>query len=103
MVRGLECTYAERSRQPATALDAGVADALADAARAEGAEPLRLVSGAAHDTMVLAPRVPSAMLFIPCAGGVSHDPAEAADPDDAALAARVVARAARDLIGAQHG
>lgn len=102
-VRGLDCAYAERSRQPATALDAGVADALALAARAEGAEPLRLVSGAAHDTMVLAPRVPSAMLFIPCAGGVSHDPAEAADPDDAALAARVVARAARDLIGAQHG
>ncbi len=33
-------------------------------------------SGAAHDTMCVAERVPSAMVFVPCKDGVSHHPAE---------------------------
>lgn len=103
VARGLRTDYRERSRQPATVLDTGVVDALADAARVEGIEPLRMVSGAAHDTMVLAPYVPSAMLFVPCVDGLSHDPGEAVDPADAALAVRVVTRAAHTLIGGRDG
>jgi allantoate deiminase len=40
--------------------------------------------------MVMADLCPSAMLFIRCKGGVSHNPAEAVDPKDAAVAARAM-------------
>ncbi len=40
--------------------------------------------------MVMADLCPTAMLFIRCEGGVSHNPAEAVDPADAALAARAM-------------
>jgi len=34
---------------------------------------------------------PSGMLFVPCAGGISHNEAESADPADLAAGARVLA------------
>ena len=43
---------------------------------AAGQRPFRLVSGAGHDAMVMAAVCPTAMLFIRCAGGVSHHPEE---------------------------
>ena len=55
-----------------------------------GVAPRRLPSGAGHDAMVMADLCPSAMLFIRCKGGVSHNPAEAVDPKDAAVAARAM-------------
>ena len=48
--------------------------------------PRRLPSGAGHDAMVMASLCPTAMLFIRCAGGISHNPAEAVAPDDCVLA-----------------
>jgi allantoate deiminase len=63
-------------------LEAAVADV--------GVAPRRLPSGAGHDAMVIAGLCPSAMLFIRCRGGVSHNPAEAVDPKDAAIAARAM-------------
>jgi len=62
---------------------------LADAVAAVGLPVRRLVSGAGHDAMVMAALCPTAMLFIRCAGGISHHPAEQVDPADAdaALAA----------------
>ncbi len=56
----------------------------------EGATPRRLASGAAHDAMALADLCPTAMLFIRCKGGVSHNPAESVEPADAAIAARAM-------------
>jgi acetylornithine deacetylase/succinyl-diaminopimelate desuccinylase-like protein len=50
-------------------------------------------SGAAHDTMCVADRVPTAMVFVPCKDGISHSPLEDADPADAALAAEVILQA----------
>ena len=35
-----------------------------------------MVSGAGHDAMILAEKVPSAMIFLRTPGGISHDPAE---------------------------
>ncbi len=37
---------------------------------------MRMHSGAAHDTMCVADRVPTAMVFVPCKDGISHHPAE---------------------------
>jgi allantoate deiminase len=64
---------------------------LMDAAVAEaGHRPFRLVSGAGHDAMVMAALCPTAMLFIRCKGGISHNPAEHVDPADADIALRTM-------------
>jgi hydantoinase/carbamoylase family amidase len=91
--RGMRATSAERQTLPATPLDARVVAALETAAAATGAAWTTMHSGAAHDTMCVAERVPSAMVFVPCRDGISHHPAEDADPADAALAAEVMLHA----------
>ena len=88
--RGMTASYVERQTLPATALDARLVAALEAAADATGEPWTTMHSGAAHDTMCVAERVPSAMVFVPCKDGISHHPAEEADPADAALAAEVI-------------
>lgn len=96
--RGMTAEYRQRQSLPATPLDPGIVAALERAARASG-EPYRLMhSGAAHDTMCVAERVPSAMVFVPCKDGISHSPEEEADPADAALAAEIILNAIRELV-----
>jgi allantoate deiminase len=41
-----------------------------------------MVSGAGHDAMILAEKVPSAMIFLRTLGGISHAPAEAVEIED---------------------
>ncbi|WP_371372699.1 Zn-dependent hydrolase [Sporomusa aerivorans] len=55
-----------------------------------GYDTLRLPSGAGHDAMHLADIAPTGMLFVPCKGGISHNPAESADIEDIAAAAQVL-------------
>ena len=61
-----------------------------DALEATGHPRKTLVSGAGHDAMILSELCPSVMLFIRCAGGVSHNPAEKVDPADADEALEVM-------------
>ena len=63
---------------------------LAAAMAAEGLPERRLASGAGHDAMVMATLCPTAMLFIRCAGGISHNPAEAVNVADVEIALRVM-------------
>jgi len=71
--------------------------ALESAAEATGEPFTTMHSGAAHDTMCVAARVPSAMVFVPCKDGISHHPDEDADPADAALAAEIILAAIQSL------
>ena len=64
---------------PASPCDAQLMDALSQAIAETGALPRRIVSGAGHDAMVFAP---SAMLFIRCKDGVSHNPLESVTGED---------------------
>jgi acetylornithine deacetylase/succinyl-diaminopimelate desuccinylase-like protein len=50
----------------------------------------RIVSGAGHDAKYLADLCPTAMIFIPCVDGVSHNEAEAITPAHAAAGANVL-------------
>jgi allantoate deiminase len=75
---------------PASPCDATLMDLLSDAMAAEGQPERRLASGAGHDAMVMASLCPTAMLFVRCAGGISHNPAESVDPADAEIARRVM-------------
>lgn len=67
--------------------------AMMDEAIAEcGHQPFRLVSGAGHDAMIMADLCPTAMLFVRCEGGISHNPAERVSVGDCAIALRVMQR-----------
>ncbi len=95
--RGMTAECKERQNLPATAMDERIVSALEAAARETGEPYMRMHSGAAHDTMCVADRVPTAMVFVPCKDGISHHPAEDADPADAALAAEIILNAIRSL------
>jgi len=91
--RGMRAEYLERQSLLATPMDSGIVAALEHAAAATGEPYLRMHSGAAHDTMCVADRVPTAMVFVPCKDGISHHPAEDASPADAALAGEIILNA----------
>jgi hydantoinase/carbamoylase family amidase len=95
--RDMTATFAERQSLPATPLDERIVAALDESAAATGEPYMKMHSGAAHDTMCVAERVPSAMVFVPCKDGISHHPAEDADPADAALGAEIILNAIRTL------
>ena len=80
-------------------MDAGLQRHLAEAAEAHAPGAwTRMPSAAGHDAQVLARHLPSAMLFIPSIGGVSHDFAEDTAPDDIVLGCRVLATAAAAIL-----
>jgi allantoate deiminase len=68
--------------QPATPMDTALTARLARAVAAAGYTPHVMMSGAGHDAMILAPVIPSAMLFLRSPGGLSHHPDESVRPDD---------------------
>lgn len=88
--RGMRAEYAQRQTLAPMPLDESVVAALEAAANASSDPYTKMHSGAAHDTMSIADRVPSAMIFVPCRDGISHSPEEEADPADAALGAEVM-------------
>jgi allantoate deiminase len=84
--RGLSAQSKTLLDQPAVAMNPFLVGQITEAMRATGCEPHRMVSGAGHDAMILAERVPAAMIFLRTPGGVSHHPAEAVLPEDVAKA-----------------
>jgi len=72
--------------------DPSLTNRLADAVAAAGLRVERLPSGAGHDAVVMSEIVPVGMLFVRCAGGISHHPAESVDIDDVATAIDVLDR-----------
>jgi len=65
---------------------------VADAVAASGNPVVRLASGAGHDAVMLSTIAPIAMLFVRCAGGVSHNPAESVTAEDVAAAIDVTTK-----------
>ena len=66
---------------------------LEQACRDENAGHMKLVSRAYHDSLFMSRIAPTAMLFIPCRGGISHRPDEFASTADISMGTRVLARA----------
>lgn len=64
---------------------------------AEGVVPLRLASGAGHDGMAMRAIADIGMIFVRCAKGISHNPAEGVSAEDADLGASVLLRFIRDF------
>ena len=59
-----------------------------------------IVSGAAHDAVYLARVAPTAMVFVPCEGGISHNEIENARPEDLAAGCSVMLEAVLATAGA---
>jgi N-carbamoyl-L-amino-acid hydrolase len=76
-----------------------VADVIRESAIALGLSNRLMVSGAGHDACAVALKVPAAMIFVPCKGGVSHNEAESATPEDCAAGANVLLHSALTLAG----
>jgi N-carbamoyl-L-amino-acid hydrolase len=87
--RRVEITLRTESRSPQTAFSEAVAAALGDAPR--------VTCFAGHDAGILAARLPTGMVLVRNPTGISHNPAEWVDLDDAAIAAEVVLRALEQL------
>jgi allantoate deiminase len=90
--RGLEVAWEVLQENPAVACDSALSERLADAVAAGGWPVQRLASGAGHDAVIVSRRAPVAMLFVRCAGGVSHNPAESVTAADVAAAIGVFDR-----------
>jgi hydantoinase/carbamoylase family amidase len=96
--RGMTAAYTQRQTVPATKMDEGIVTALERSAAASGEPFTTMISGAAHDTMCVADRAPTAMVFVPCRDGLSHTPVEDADPADAAVGVEVMLGAINALV-----
>jgi allantoate deiminase len=84
--RTLDVTWTARLDQPAVAMNPGLVSTLERAVRRAGAPVHHLSSGAGHDAMIVASRMPAAMLFLRSPGGLSHHPDESVTEEDVAMA-----------------
>jgi allantoate deiminase len=80
--RGLSIREKTLSSQPPVAMDPFLVQEIEQAIVRAGCPPHRMLSGAGHDAMVMAEKIPSAMIFLRTPGGISHDPAESVAEDD---------------------
>jgi N-carbamoyl-L-amino-acid hydrolase len=88
-----------RAPIPPTRMDAGLRQHIEAAAErhAPGAWQ-RMPSGAFHDAGIVSACLPSAMLFVPSIGGISHDFAEDSREEDLVLGCQVLADAAASIV-----
>jgi len=74
--RDVAITVTDFWHSPPTPFDAALVGHLRDAAARRGIPALDMPTGIGHDAVYVARRVPTAMLFVPCHGGLSHNEAE---------------------------
>ena len=91
--RGLQVRIERHWVSPATPFDAACVAAVQQAVDGLGYAQQAIVSGAGHDAILLARHCPTAMVFIPCVGGLSHNEAEDVLFDDARQGADVLLNA----------
>lgn len=77
---GTEVQCREVQRFDATPFEPTLIDAVAQSADQRSLPSMKMVTGAGHDAVNIAAIAPTAMIFVPCKGGVSHNELEDADP-----------------------
>ncbi len=78
---------------PSVRFDAGCITAVRHAAETSGLPWREIVSGAGHDAVNISRIAPTAMIFVPCKDGLSHNPAESATAEDCAAGAQALLNA----------
>ncbi|MDE1162905.1 MAG: allantoate amidohydrolase [Acidobacteriaceae bacterium] len=89
-LHGVKVNATLLSEQRAVPMDAALTQKLHNAAERSGHDALQLFSGAGHDSMIVATKLPTTMLFVRSPGGVSHNPAEDVRQEDVAAALETV-------------
>ncbi len=82
------------------AFDARLADRIEAAALRRGLPYRRMTSGAGHDAQMIVRIAPSAMIFVPSRGGISHNPREHTDDEHLVLGAQLLLDVVQDLLSA---
>lgn len=100
--RGVSVAWRTLLAQRAVPMDHFLTDQIEQAIRKAGCEPHRIASGAGHDAMILAEKVPAAMIFLRSPGGVSHDPAESVHVHDVECALDCGMHLLEQLAGSQE-
>ena len=90
---GLEAKLAKIWDQPPVRFDDACVAAVRQAAKDAGYSVRDMVSGAGHDSAYVARVAPTAMIFVPCRGGISHNEAEFASQEQCARGAQVLLQA----------
>ena len=93
---GLAVTSACIWDQPPVRFDEGCVASVRRAAEASGFSAREIVSGAGHDAAYISRVAPTAMIFVPCRGGVSHNEAEFTAKEQCAAGAQVLLQAVLD-------
>ena len=77
--------------------DQNIVRLIEEAARERGLACRRMTSGAGHDAQMIARIAPSAMIFVPSIGGISHNPKEYTDDEDLVAGANILLDVVRRL------
>jgi ureidoglycolate amidohydrolase len=91
--RGVKATQELVNADPPAHCAPHILDALIEASETHGLPFERMISRAYHDSLFMSRIAPTAMLFIPCRGGVSHRPDEYASPESIGQGTLVLAEA----------
>src|SRR5260370_23891628 len=84
--RGLSVSWKYNLDQGSVAMDATLVETLKRSVSHSGYPVHQMVSGAGHDAMIMASRMPAAMLFLRSPGGISHHPDDTVRPAEVAAA-----------------
>lgn len=98
-IHGLSCDVEVQSRIDPVALDGGLVALLREEAAALGLDALAMPSGAGHDAQTMQSLCPSALIFVPSRGGISHSPAEWTEWEDIEKGAALMLAALCRLCG----
>jgi N-carbamoyl-L-amino-acid hydrolase len=101
--QSLEVAVEEFWYFPPTPFDPELVGRVRQAARAQGYPHQDIISGAGHDAVYMARVAPSAMIFVPCVGGISHNEIEDAKPDDLTAGCAVLLNAVLETADARAG
>jgi N-carbamoyl-L-amino-acid hydrolase len=88
--QGLEFQLERIWSSPPVRFDSDCVAAVREAARRSGQPTREILSGAGHDAVYISRIVPTAMIFIPCEGGLSHNEHENAEQEHVAAGASVL-------------
>jgi N-carbamoyl-L-amino-acid hydrolase len=91
--RGLKSSVEQIAHTPPVVFDPGCVDAVRRASKALGYASRDILSGAGHDACHLSKVTPTGMIFVPCAGGLSHNEEESAEAADLAAGCSVLLHA----------
>ncbi|NRG18903.1 Zn-dependent hydrolase [Rhizobiales bacterium] len=96
---GCKITARSLARFAPVAFDEAIVAKVETAAMARQLSVRRMPSGAGHDAQMFAPNCPTAMIFVPSAGGLSHNIAEHTEPEELIAGAEILLDVSLDLLG----